>query len=323
MHPIRRAGDGTRPVPGWDDDHEWIGWIPPEEMPFQIDPERGFVATANNDIQPPGYPYLIGKDFHRPYRVRRIERLLEERDDHDVASMQRIQDDTMSEAAASTLPLLIALEPRDDRQAAGARDAADVGRRHAGVVAPRRAVQRVERRDRARERWPRSWARNRSPRTTHRARRSNARSSPGSCASPTAGSTTSSCGRRSTTRSTRRRAPRGASSTRLRIAHPLAGIPGLEAVFTAMSEPFGGDEQTVAQGGFDGLEGYRPAVIPSWRVVWDLGDLERSVGVVPTGVSGNPASPHWNDQVGLYVRGEAKPYGFATDPVSVLTIRPA
>ena len=90
-----------------------------------------------------------------------------------------------------------------------------------------------------------------------------------------------------------------------------------------MSEPFGGDEQTVAQGGFDGLEGYRPAVIASWRVVWDLADLERSVGVVPTGVSGNPASPHWNDQVGLYVRGEAKPYGFATDPVSVLTIRPA
>ena len=58
----------------------------------------------------------------------------------------------------------------------------------------------------------------------------------------------------------------------------------------------------MAQGGFDPLLGYRPAVIPSVRAVYDLGDLERSASVVPTGVSGNPASPHWADQVGA-VRG--------------------
>ena len=111
---------------------------------------------------------------------------------------------------------------------------------------------------------------------------------------------------------------------RLLIAHPLASIPGLEPLFTAADVPFGGDEQTVAQGGFDGSLGFRPAVIPSWRVVWDLGDLERSLGVVPTGVSGNPASAHWNDQLELYLGGGAKPYGFAPPPTAPsLTLLPS
>ena len=50
-------------------------------------------------------------------------------------------------------------------------------------------------------------------------------------------------------------------------------------------------------------------MIPSVRAVWDLGDLERSVPVVPAGVSGNPASPHWADQAALYAAGGAKPAG--------------
>ncbi len=47
--------------------------------------------------------------------------------------------------------------------------------------------------------------------------------------------------------------------------HPLAAIPGLEALFVAADVEMGGDEQTVMQGGFDGRDGYRAAVIPSWR----------------------------------------------------------
>ena len=58
-------GDGTRPVPGWDGRHEWIGWIAPEDLPWEFDPDRGWLATANNDIQPPGYPHLIVEGLPR------------------------------------------------------------------------------------------------------------------------------------------------------------------------------------------------------------------------------------------------------------------
>ena len=54
----------------------------------------------------------------------------------------------------------------------------------------------------------------------------------------------------------------------LELAHPLASIPGLEPLFVAARIPHGGDEQTVSQGAFDGLTGYRPAIIASVRLVF-------------------------------------------------------
>ena len=44
-------------------------------------------------------------------------------------------------------------------------------------------------------------------------------------------------------------------------------------------------------------------MVPSWRVVYDLSDLDASSGVLPTGQSGNPASPHWNDQTEMWAAG--------------------
>jgi penicillin amidase len=107
------------------------------------------------------------------------------------------------------------------------------------------------------------------------------------------------------------------------LAHPLARIPGLDTTFTAASTPFGGDDQTIAQAGFDPLAGYRPAVIASIRAVYDLANLERSLSVLPTGISGNPASPHWADQHELYAAGGTKPAGMSTAAVATLTIRPS
>ena len=90
---------------------------------------------------------------------------------------------------------------------------------------------------------------------------------------------------------------------RLVLAHPLASIPGLEGLFVAADLPVGGDEQTVSQAGTDGIIGDRVAVIASWRAVFDLAEPDRSSGVLPSGVSGNPASAHWNDQVADHAAG--------------------
>jgi penicillin amidase len=102
---------------------------------------------------------------------------------------------------------------------------------------------------------------------------------------------------------------------RLTLAHPLASIPGLEPLFVAAELGIGGDEQTVNAGGYDGREGYVAAVIPSWRAVYDLAELDRSVGVMATGNSGNPASPHWNDQTELWANGLTHPLPFTHDAV--------
>jgi penicillin amidase len=104
----------------------------------------------------------------------------------------------------------------------------------------------------------------------------------------------------------------------------LGAIPGLGSLFTAGEAELGGDEQTVAQGGFDGRDGYLVDVIASWRAVYDLADLDRSIGVLPAGVSGNPASPHWSDQFPLWIAGEHHPLPFtrpAVEAAAVATLR--
>ena len=50
--------------------------------------------------------------------------------------------------------------------------------------------------------------------------------------------------------------------------------------------------------------------MPSWRVVYDLSDLDASRGILPTGQSGNPGSPHWNDQTDLWAAGDHRPLPF-------------
>ena len=57
--PIRAAGDGSLPVPGEDDAHEWTGYVPFDKMPSVYDPPSGIIATANGRITPDGYPYTL------------------------------------------------------------------------------------------------------------------------------------------------------------------------------------------------------------------------------------------------------------------------
>jgi penicillin amidase len=75
--PIRASGDGSLPVSGSDDRHEWKGWIPFDELPRVYDPPQGILATANGRITPDGYKYSISTEWEAPWRTDRIYRVLE------------------------------------------------------------------------------------------------------------------------------------------------------------------------------------------------------------------------------------------------------
>jgi len=76
QYPIRKAGDGSVPVPGNDDAHEWTGWVPFEKLPSVFDPPSGVLATANGRITPDKYPYAISTMWDAPWRTNRIYRVL-------------------------------------------------------------------------------------------------------------------------------------------------------------------------------------------------------------------------------------------------------
>jgi penicillin amidase len=106
-YPLRSdGGDGNLPVPGWDRAHEWTGWLPFEDWPRAVDPERGWFATANARTVGPDYPHYLGDDFSAPYRTQRIVDRLSAGVPLDGAEMAAIQRDVVSLLAVELLPTL-------------------------------------------------------------------------------------------------------------------------------------------------------------------------------------------------------------------------
>jgi penicillin amidase len=107
--PVRRPDNdlkGVVPAPGWDARYDWKGWVPRDRTPREFDPARGWLATANQRIHGPDYPYFLTADWTAPYRQQRIEQLLRARQTHAMEDMQLMQADVKSLAAAPLLPWL-------------------------------------------------------------------------------------------------------------------------------------------------------------------------------------------------------------------------
>lgn len=75
--PIRGAGDGWLPQPGWDSAYDWTGYIPFDELPVSYNPASGYIVTANNAIVDDEYPYFLSRDWDYGYRAARIAHLIE------------------------------------------------------------------------------------------------------------------------------------------------------------------------------------------------------------------------------------------------------
>lgn len=114
--PIRRAGNGQHPVPGWSGEFDWIGYVPFEELPSIDNPRSGIIFNANNKIVPDDFSHLIAVDWPPPYRAERIGSVLSAASgNHSVADSTILQQDILANAADSILPVLLASAPKDDR----------------------------------------------------------------------------------------------------------------------------------------------------------------------------------------------------------------
>jgi penicillin amidase len=71
--PVRRRLDGVwLPVPAGDASHDWVGWVPFEQLPRCVDPPEGFLYSANNRIAASADAPYIGLDVTAPWRALRI-----------------------------------------------------------------------------------------------------------------------------------------------------------------------------------------------------------------------------------------------------------
>ncbi len=107
--PVRRADndlEGRVPAPGWEARYDWAGFVPAGETPREFDPPRGYIASANQRIHGPDYPHYITSEWSVPYRMQRIEQLLQAKPKHDMDSLAAIQADIVSLGTQRLLPVI-------------------------------------------------------------------------------------------------------------------------------------------------------------------------------------------------------------------------
>ncbi len=82
-------------------------FIPIEENPSVLNPERGFVSSANQHPTDESYPYYYSSGEFEYNRNRRINDVLSSRERHSIADMMKLQGDNYNYTAAMVLPKLL------------------------------------------------------------------------------------------------------------------------------------------------------------------------------------------------------------------------
>ena len=148
LTPDRDGWNGRLPVPG-NGDYEWRGFR--EDLPREFNPERGYIATANNNVHPPGYEgrpvfYTTRRGGVETSRIARLHQIFGRRRD---ARGGRPQADSARRApprGRAGHPRVPGLDVRRPRRRVGARADRRMGRHGLARERRRRALRALERR---------------------------------------------------------------------------------------------------------------------------------------------------------------------------------
>jgi penicillin amidase len=340
--PVRRTGTGAVPLPGWLPEAGWTdGRIPFAAMPSLRDPDLGFVATANNAPLAGGAAFL-GGDFLDGYRAAAILERLDARDDWDVDTTLALQLDTSSLPWLELRRTITALAGSDE----DSRLALDLLRRWDGRVSadsPAAAVYELAMAELARRvvraRAPRAghWLLGEAPvallphglagvkRTAHLVEL--VREQPDGwfeAGWPAVLLDVLAVAVRELrrTRGTSVGSWRWGDVRPLTLRHAVGrAVPRLSEVFDRGPFPLPGDATTIPQASPPSNDPTGdPVAIANLRMVVDVGAWERSRWVLAGGQSGNPVSPHYDDQLDRWRDGRAIPIPWSPDAVAAATV---
>ncbi|MEY4549294.1 MAG: hypothetical protein RL685_5489 [Pseudomonadota bacterium] len=325
--PVRKADNelqGLVPAPGWLAAYDWDGLLPFEDLPQLTQPPPGQIVTANQRITPPGYSHWLGADWGPPYRAQRIAALLDATPRHSLASFRDIQLDQRSVLAERLLPLLLATLPRP----AAAPEALALLEKwdlQMGASAPAplifsawlRELSREVYADELGELFDDEWVEQpeflRNVLSSEaQARWCDDRRSPEveSCPLVVSRAWSSAIAYLSGRFGPE---PRGWSWGAAHVAiarHPLLGNLPLVSSWFNLVNARGGDSSTVDVGSYwmdEEDSAFQNDWGPSFRALYDLADLQRSVAITNSGQSAHALSPHYRDMNQLWANGQHVP----------------
>ncbi|MEI6043049.1 MAG: penicillin acylase family protein [Chloroflexota bacterium] len=329
--PIRVKGQGRLPSPGHTGEYDWQGYIPFEELPHLYNPASHLIFTTNNPVTDNTYPYHLSSEYIGSWRAKRIRTLLNAKEKLSLEDFRQIQTDLYTEPGHIFAHLMLNLEPKDawQRQALsyfrtwdGQLTATSVAGslykmtiykllrqlfipllgepladRYMGVgegLAPLNVfsgqpgpmvIRLIEKNDTwllpEGQTWPQAMQ------IALEAAIAELR--------PRLGEDMSGWvwGKLHT----------------MKYNHTLGAVKPLDRVFNRGPQPIGGDTDTVWQTGYSGKEADFTAngATSSFRGLFDLSNLDRSLIGIVGGQSGSPFSPHYFDLAEEWIAGELHP----------------
>jgi penicillin G amidase len=356
--PIRRAWDGRYPVPGWSSEYEWEGFVPFEELPSVLDPDGGFIVTANQPVTDGGYPYLLHVDTSYGFRAARISELIAGAGGPlSVEDLAGIQSDAFDASAEALVPVLLELPAtgavatlqevlrpwsegpapfRMDANSPGAAAYGAVWRHVLGATFDDELPERYAAGGGPTGTWSSSgryfevvrtllddpddpwWDDVGTPEREDRD-------------TILAGAMTSALAELEELLGPD---PAGWTWGALHVptfanqSFGSSGIGPIEWLFNRTGPGVSGGSEIVNANGWVPKRGYGVTVVPSMRLVVDLGDLGRSTAIHTTGQSGHPFHPHYDDMIEPWANGETRPLRWTRDQVEAdlearLTLVPA
>jgi penicillin amidase len=104
--PIRTQGEGLVPYVVKDSADNWTGWIPWEDMPHAINPERGWLGTCNHLTVGRDYPYHYSTHASATYRYRRLIELMDAPGKKSADEQWSFQRDMLNLMAKKFVPIM-------------------------------------------------------------------------------------------------------------------------------------------------------------------------------------------------------------------------
>jgi penicillin amidase len=341
--PDRVKGDGRLPVPGWLGEYEWRGTLPASANPSRLDPPEGYIVNAND--RPVTDPSAIGfvGEWDPGFRAGAILAKVRDLKGATLETLRSIQTDYTSPPIAAFREALVAGAPRTPLGAT----AQDIVRRWDGALAVDSAgaavyeawlVHLCDRtfHDKLGDAVYQDYIANGRPTSALYALLQRA-SDPwfSAVGDPSVSGRDALSGVALDDAALELRGRLGPDPAKWRwgalhaltFAHPLSvGLPPfLRAVFDIGPYERAGDGYSLNNGAYSLTAPYTVRSHPSERMLVDLGDLDASLAVLPTGQSGQPFAKHWGDQTALWLRGALHPMAFTRARIAdprTLVLRP-
>ncbi len=328
--PVRNGFDGQSILAGWDGEQEWDGYVPTDEQPHLRNPERGWIASANNKHTGDSYPHYITHCYAPSERYERIAQMLTEKEKLSVDDFRKMHKDEYLLVGERWVPIILdavsSLELSDIEQQAVTQ------LQNWDYFAPKKSVPagifHVV--------WQKLIDNTFQSRlgdtlftifvmentfTVHKAMqglKDNPESEwfddPGTDAIETLPNVLRKSFGEAIVELTEKYGDNpedwqwGRFHT-LTIFHPIGRLlPFVGNMFNIGPVPVGGGSHSInpslyrLNGNYDMIAG------ASQRHIFDLGDIDKSLRIIPTGISGNFMSDHYSDQSDMWYRGEYRPF---------------